>query len=381
MLACYEYDAGFDNSVPYAFLWSKGVITPFVYQGERMSEFDGINNAGEIVGGGGAPIFHAILVSGGKVTDLAAVTGGRMADAHAINNRSQIAGDTIDSKPCIYTGGQLHVIPTVKGFPTGSASAINDAGEMAGWIARQGRYGETKHAFMTVGGSARDIGVLGNFTNSLATGINRQGQVVGYLSDDSSASEHAFVYANGVMSDIGTLAGGSWSQASGINDAGDVVGTSMVEFNPWGSIHGFIRTGGVMYDLNDLIFSTTEVTIAQALAINDSGVISASDDPNFRGNLYLLWPMRPGTPVPRLSVAGGSRIVVHRSRAFLHGRASGSVVSVTYSTDQRPSIKFATGDRAWSCRLNFHPGPNIVTLVAHGQGGDSQPYTVTVIRR
>ncbi len=50
---------------------------------------------------------------------------------------------------------------------------------------------------------------LGNFggTSSSGTGINNNGQVVGYGYTAGNAAYQAFLYSNGVMTNLGTLGG------------------------------------------------------------------------------------------------------------------------------------------------------------------------------
>jgi len=54
------------------------------------------------------------------------------------------------------------------------------------------------HAFLYSNRAMQDLGTLSNFgNNSMATGINNQGQVVG------SSSGHGFLYVNHTMQDLG----------------------------------------------------------------------------------------------------------------------------------------------------------------------------------
>jgi probable HAF family extracellular repeat protein len=72
------------------------------------------------------------------------------------------------------------------------------------------------------------------------------------------------------MQDLGTL-GGTWSHAYGINNAGQVVGDSLLSDNV--TVHNFLYTGGTMYDLNNLIPSSSGWVLDSVYGINDSGQI------------------------------------------------------------------------------------------------------------
>ena len=116
-----------------------------------------------------------------------------------------------------------------------------------------------------------ELGTLGSgseYQTSYATGVNSNGQVVGYASTGSLSQTHAFIYSNGVMQDIGTL-GGGYSYAHDINDNSQVVGRSISTSNDLYQYNAFLydNTNG-MQDLGALGGSTS-----QGNSINISGNI------------------------------------------------------------------------------------------------------------
>lgn len=106
-----------------------------------------------------------------------------------------------------------------------------------------------------------DLGVsLG--TNSHASGINNQGQVVGYWQD--AAGAHAFLYNSGSFSDLGSL-GGTNHYALSINSAGQVVGFG----ESAEGVRGFFFSDGAMQSLGALGGLSS-----YAWGLNDLGQIS-----------------------------------------------------------------------------------------------------------
>ncbi len=68
------------------------------------------------------------------------------------------------------------------------------------------------------------LGILPGFPNSMATGINGSGQVVGYSEVFSTASCHAFLWQAGTgIQDLNPSIGQTLSFANGINNSGQVV--------------------------------------------------------------------------------------------------------------------------------------------------------------
>jgi probable HAF family extracellular repeat protein len=115
------------------------------------------------------------------------------------------------------------------------------------------------------------LGTLPGFAQGEATAINDAGQIAGFAFESISGSPNsyrAFVY-DGTMHDLG--APGIQSLAEDINASGVVVGESYLS-SGW---HAFIYSDGIVYDLNEyLAVSGTGWTIEFATGINDSGQIA-----------------------------------------------------------------------------------------------------------
>jgi probable HAF family extracellular repeat protein len=139
-----------------------------------------------------------------------------------------------------------------------------------------------------------DLGTLGG-SDSSAVAINGNGEVIGNSELTGSSTFHAFFYQGGVMNDIG-LGSQYASTAFGINSNGDIVGSTMYA-GANGQSHGFLFSGGNLYDLNLLIDPTLGLVITDATGINDNGYISANAV-DFYGNFHAL--LLAPTPFPPL---------------------------------------------------------------------------------
>lgn len=168
-----------------------------------------------------------------------------------------------------YTNSHMEDLGTLGGIES-LGVGINRAGDVTGWLTLS--HSGPPRAFIYAGGVVRMLGDLGGPT-SFGTAINDAGQVAGTASV-AGGSTHAFLYADTVMRDLGTL-GGRDSEGSSINAKGDVTGWSAIAEDS--SHRAFLYSNGEMHDLNALVISGLGAfTLFSAPGINDQGQVVAS---------------------------------------------------------------------------------------------------------
>ena len=156
-------------------------------------------------------------------------TAGNGSAAIGINSSGTVTGYLTGSNGNFngFVGNSASVttLPTLGG-PNWFASAINDAGQVAGTSAIAGSPAYLHATLWSASKTATDLGTLPGSMASHATGINGTGQVAGY-SIDSAGSAYPFrTSANGQgMTQLSTLGASQYAVTFGINNAGVVSGS------------------------------------------------------------------------------------------------------------------------------------------------------------
>jgi probable HAF family extracellular repeat protein len=290
---------------------------------------------------------HAFLYTGtpgngGTMADLGTL-GGSSSRGLGVNNLARIVGESQTttglSHAFLYSGipgngGSMADLGTLGGAES-EASAINDAGQITG---DSGTAVVPHHAFLYQGvpgsgGTMTDIGsLIGPEGSSHGQAINALGQIVGG-SSSAEGWQHAFFYGGslehgGTLADLGTL-GGHESIATGINTKGQIVGFSDTGVAEHPDVrHAFIYSGtpgggGQMIDLNTWLAAhnpaeAAKWTLYGANGISDNGLITGSglydDGPGGLSDGYCAFVLDAHTLVPEPSsfmlIAFGLIIVV-----------------------------------------------------------------------
>lgn len=290
--------------------------------GGRESVGYAINDRGDITGQsevmvGNTPWdarreIHAFLASpDGIMADLGTLPGGHESRGRGINNQGEVVGDSY-GRAFLYKNGKMvdlnSLIPADSGWTLGTASGINDAGQIVG----TGRYHlRIGHGFLYSEGKITDMGALSGTSQDpkdpgshggsqyYGGGINDQGDAIG-TSERALSDGSAFLYSKGRLIRFETRA--YWSGAEAINNLGQVVGS--FAFLRGGSsgeivIHAFLFTGGRFVDLNTLIPKRPHWLLEEAYGINDRGEIVGIGDSKHHWGMFLLKPIVP-TPYSSL---------------------------------------------------------------------------------
>ena len=232
---------------------------------------------------------HAFLWQGGHMHDLGTLSGpdgsGTDSTAWIINNLGEVAGWSFTAnaatvEPFFWSpaDGKMISLGSLGGH-FGEAWFMNNRGQVVGASNPAGD--QTEHPFIwSKSTGMKDLfangGIGGNYGH--ADWINDAGEVVGLatITGNRGNTGHGFLWKNGVMTDLGAITVGprAWpgTEAFSINSVGQIVGGTAGK-----DVYGFLwENGGPMVDLNTLVANGSDLTVVQALVINDSGEIACN---------------------------------------------------------------------------------------------------------
>lgn len=330
---------GNPNYGDHAFLYSGGVMTDLgaLNDNSYTSRGLGLSNSGLVTGfsylDGSNSSRHAFLYNG-SMTDLGALTttsgpARNVSMGYDVNDSGQVAGwsytDTGGEHAIVSSGGVMTDLGTLSGYAS-TAYSINNAGQAVGYFTYNKSGGGTGYsAFLYSDGTVSDLNGFSGVpdSDSRAFGINDAGLVTGWAYFPGNGSAHAFVYSTATESitDLGSLfpgnPGSAFSVGYAINNSGQVFGISLAA---GGTQHYFLSTGGVMMDLTDAIAANPGITniriitpeVAQfnpgsAGVLNDWGQIAAIGRVGSHDHAILL---NPDTPVTTASPGSQTARVV-----------------------------------------------------------------------
>lgn len=241
---------------------------------------------------------HATLWHGDAVVDLGTL-GGAYSYAHDINNLGQIVGQSSLNDGAYVatlwqtgagaranallkaTGPSATALGTLGGSSS-SATGINDQGQVVGWSL--GSDESSLRGFTWHTGSMSDLN-KGSMRESHADKINNAGMVVGSSRQVDSGDRHATLWRGpDAAADLGTLAFGTYSYAYDVSDTGLVVGMSA----SWGDT---VRRATIWNGQEQTDLGTLGGDDSYAAAINEKGWIVGSSqadvaDPSWHAALW-----------------------------------------------------------------------------------------------
>jgi probable HAF family extracellular repeat protein len=298
-----------------AALWKGGKVLDLGTLGGNMSFANAINNRGQVVGGalnsildndsnfGWSPFqvatqFRAFFWQDGVMRDLGTLGAGNNAVALLVNDRGQVAGQSLtDSSansptgfvtvdPFFWENGKMVDIGTLGGT-SGVPYAMNRLGQVVGISNVAGD--QTFHGFLwDKENGLQDLGTLPGRSLSYAIWINDRGEIVGL--DDFFNGGHGILWKNGKTIDLGTLPGDCSSEALVINSHGQIVGNSSPDCASDG-VGVLWENGGAPFNLNKLVTPGSSVNVTFPVSLNDRGEIVAHGVlPNGDVHAVLLIP-------------------------------------------------------------------------------------------
>jgi uncharacterized protein (TIGR03437 family) len=189
-----------------------------------------------------------------------------------------------------------------------AALGINSSGTIVGASILQGAANISPVLWQN--STPQTLPLLPNYPNAIATSVNDSGVAAGIafnidftLLADPNATSHAVLFTNGSVTDLGVLPGDANSMATGINNAGSVVGfssTAPPTFTlhlasllspPASKYHAFLYSGGKMYNLNNQLVNGSGWQLAYATQINNAGQIVGTGLINGAQHAFLLTPV------------------------------------------------------------------------------------------
>lgn len=257
--SCHAFlpDGGSSGKTCLAFVWHAGKMRALPTLGGNNGYGAGMNQTGEIAGWAETKKRDATCVSPQVLQFLPTVWDAMSRKVRAL--------------PTLVVSG--------KRDPDGAATAVNRSGDVVGisgiCYEAVGSY-TARHAVLWKNGKPMRLKTIGGVSWNTPTAINDSGEIAGFLNQPgSSDSKGNPDFISVVWTDpskpptiIGTLPGDALSEPTSINDKGVVLGVSFP------SSHVYLWQNGTMTDLTAaLLQASPSLELVSVGGINDSGAI------------------------------------------------------------------------------------------------------------
>lgn len=294
-----------------AFLWTPDTGIGPVNAGSVFAFGTGVNASGVVTGyafSSDFSSFGAFFNDGsGPVPIL--FPGGRNSAATGINNAGTVVGYSENGsggeQAFRYASGTASPLGTLPGGNSSRASGINSAGVIVG--RSDTASGPALHPAFWKSGQWTDLGLPDAWAWGEATAISDAGQVAGTLNDDTGGSTAFLRQTSGLTVLLPALAAGGSSRAFGVNSSGMVVGISDAK--------AFLYDGSI-HELTLLLSASSGWDLTEAVAINNRGQIVGTGYHDGQQRAYLLNPV----PEPSNLLLAGSVLLIASLRAFAEER-------------------------------------------------------------
>lgn len=250
----------------HAFIWQDGEMRDIGTSGESSTARD-VNNRGQVIGyrypGDESIVF---VWQDGQMQDLTPILG--RASVQDINDHGQIVGTIIegeDRTAYIYdtTSGDL---TRLSGNHT-DAYGINNHGQVVGSRLVDGY----RQATLWSHGETINLGTVADYPNSVATHINDNGHIAGWLADGYYWTQRAFYWHDGTMQEIGPTPLGSWNIPHNINNHNQILGSHYEG-------DGEVAWPWLWENGKDELISTDDWQFGYGYGINNAGQIIVNAD-------------------------------------------------------------------------------------------------------
>ncbi|MDA8563983.1 PEP-CTERM sorting domain-containing protein [Mariniblastus sp.] len=281
------------------YVWEEGTRTPTggVPNGNTQLR---INELGHLAG---ADRLRANIWRDGVRTDLGVLEPSvrDFTFASGINDHDQVIGssyrDSINSyRGFLWEDGALFDIggflPTGETLPTD----INNAGQIVG--SSRTTVGGLEHPFLYEDGVMTRLPIPAEFVRGSADAISPNGNIAGIVREDFFFDTSAVAWIDGVVRLLDPLSENGDSLALGVNDQGQVVGS----FGPSFAQSAFLWENGIMTELNELVFNGEGYDIERAFEINNAGQIVANASYQGQTHAVLLTPVSIPEPSSLLMI-------------------------------------------------------------------------------
>jgi probable HAF family extracellular repeat protein len=221
-----------------------------------------------------------------------------------------------------WQNGQMTALEPFPGGFSSYATGVNNQGQVVGW-AENGVHDPTCNTSFQIlqfraviwqpNGTMQELPPLSGDSTSAAVAINDVGQVVGISGDcgiavGSVSARHAVLWQNGVPTDLGNIGGDSWNTPTAINNQGTIVGFANTAPGVARSYEAFIWTkAGGMKSLGKF----SDALRSAAFGVNEKGqVVGLARGGGPFGIRPVLWENNLMTDLNSLALPGSPYLLL-----------------------------------------------------------------------